>query len=215
MKTVRVAIDIWEEDWFLEMNSCHKLFVYYLFSKSNIGGVWKPNKILAERILGCKLDLDEILEDINEDKERIKVLQNGRWLLVEFFTFQYGTKLKMNNRFHISVKDIWDKNDINPSEIGVDIVEVDMGESIGSGSTKPLTKEQKEERLNKKKNSFIKDVAEFKETYHRDILNDFVEYWTEPNKSKTQLRWEMEPTFDVKRRLARFDRNDFNNRKGK
>lgn len=32
-------------------------------------------------------------------------------------------------------------------------------------------------------------------------LSKFVSYWTEPNKSGTKVRWQLQPTFDVKRRL--------------
>jgi len=35
-------------------------------------------------------------------------------------------------------------------------------------------------------------------------LRKFVDYWTEPNKSGTRTRWEMQATFDVKRRLVRW-----------
>lgn len=38
-------------------------------------------------------------------------------------------------------------------------------------------------------------------------LSKFFRYWTEPNKSGTKVRWELEKTFDVKRRLHTwFDR---------
>lgn len=41
----------------------------------------------------------------------------------------------------------------------------------------------------------------------RHEANKFHSYWTEPNKSKTRLRWEMEKTWDTKRRLSTwFDR---------
>jgi len=32
-------------------------------------------------------------------------------------------------------------------------------------------------------------------------IEKFIEYWTEPNKTGTKQRWEMQPTFEVKRRL--------------
>ena len=33
---------------------------------------------------------------------------------------------------------------------------------------------------------------------------EFLLYWTEPNKRWTKLRWELEPTFEVNRRMIRF-----------
>jgi hypothetical protein len=38
-------------------------------------------------------------------------------------------------------------------------------------------------------------------------INKFISYWTEPNKSGTKTRWEMERTFDLKRRLTTWFNN--------
>lgn len=38
-------------------------------------------------------------------------------------------------------------------------------------------------------------------------LQEFVAYWTEPNKSRTKLRWELEKTWDTGRRLKRWFKN--------
>ena len=33
------------------------------------------------------------------------------------------------------------------------------------------------------------------------MQSEFIDYWTEPNRSKTKLRYELEKTFDIARRL--------------
>lgn len=33
-------------------------------------------------------------------------------------------------------------------------------------------------------------------------ITKFLSYWTEPNKSGSKQRWELQPTFDVRRRLV-------------
>lgn len=38
-------------------------------------------------------------------------------------------------------------------------------------------------------------------------LQKFVEYWTEPNKSRTKLRWELEPTWKMSLRFKKWMRN--------
>lgn len=38
-------------------------------------------------------------------------------------------------------------------------------------------------------------------------IRKFVSFWTEPNKSGTKARWEQQPTFEVKRRLATWFNN--------
>ena len=46
--------------------------------------------------------------------------------------------------------------------------------------------------------------------YSKQMLQDFYEYWSEPNPSHTKMRFELQKTWDVNRRLARWARNNFN-----
>lgn len=48
-----------------------------------------------------------------------------------------------------------------------------------------------------------------------EMLGGFFRYWTEPNRSQTKMRWEMEPTWDLSRRLGTWEKNDVNWNKGK
>ena len=41
-------------------------------------------------------------------------------------------------------------------------------------------------------------------------LDDFVDYWTEKNIGGRKMRFQMEKTFDVVRRLKRWKRNSWN-----
>jgi len=41
-----------------------------------------------------------------------------------------------------------------------------------------------------------------------EVCKEFVDYWTETNKSGTKMKFEMEKTFCIKRRLARWQKND-------
>jgi hypothetical protein len=63
--------------------------------------------------------------------------------------------------------------------------------------------------IDKRKEDFGSKLAEFKESYSRDMLISFYEYWIEPNKSKTKMRFEMEKTWDLSLRLKKWSRNNF------
>ena len=43
--------------------------------------------------------------------------------------------------------------------------------------------------------------------YPQEMLQEFAEYWLEPNKSRTKLRFQLESTWDLSKRLARWARN--------
>ncbi len=66
-------------------------------------------------------------------------------------------------------------------------------------SVKPI-----EERFN----SFFEEVWGFVSEYDESVLNSFISYWTEKNKSKTKMRFELQKTWDTKRRLETWNRNN-------
>jgi len=70
------------------------------------------------------------------------------------------------------------------------------------------------DKIIKKEIEFKESIKPFIQKYGKDICNDFYMYWSEPNKSKTKLRYEMEKTWDVSRRLANWANRDkaFNTR---
>lgn len=67
--------------------------------------------------------------------------------------------------------------------------------------------ENKEKSLQKRKSDFEHSLIPFLGTYTSEQLREFADYWTEPNKSHTKMRYELEKTWDTARRLAYWDRN--------
>ena len=62
-----------------------------------------------------------------------------------------------------------------------------------------LTGKTKKVNLDTSSKSFSDEVYTF--NYDKEMLADFIDYWTEPNRSKTKLRYQLEKTFDIARRL--------------
>lgn len=58
-----------------------------------------------------------------------------------------------------------------------------------------------EDELEKRAGVFYKALVPYVETYGKDMIRQFYDYWTEPNKSRTKMRYELERTWDTKRRL--------------
>ena len=57
------------------------------------------------------------------------------------------------------------------------------------------------ENLEKRNKSFYESLVPYVDVYGKELIRAFYDYWTEPNKSKTKMRFELEKTWDVKRRL--------------
>lgn len=62
--------------------------------------------------------------------------------------------------------------------------------------------------IDSRKQKFASTLKEYSNIYSRDMLKDFYAYWTEPNKTNTKFRQELEKTWDVKRRLDAWSKND-------
>ena len=55
--------------------------------------------------------------------------------------------------------------------------------------------------LDYRKDLFWFSIYDFRHEYDMDLLKDFYHYWSEINKSKTKMRFEMQKTWDLKGRL--------------
>ena len=79
----------------------------------------------------------------------------------------------------------------------------------GNTTVLPLEDENINKDINRielREEIFKSDVSNFK-NYPSQMLKDFVLYWSEPNKSNTKMRFELEKTWDLKRRLERWAAN--------
>lgn len=65
-----------------------------------------------------------------------------------------------------------------------------------------------------KKEDFYNSLVPFVSVYGKEMVRAFFDYWTEPNKSQTKMRFELEKTWDLSRRLNTWaSRQGFNKNK--
>lgn len=91
----------------------------------------------------------------------------------------------------------------------------DIGGSFVSPETeKPI--ETPDELMEKRKKVFKERLYPFTKypknptgMYPAETIKDFFEYWTEPNKAQSKMRFEMEKTWDLKLRLNRWASNNY------
>lgn len=73
--------------------------------------------------------------------------------------------------------------------------------------------EEKEKELNKnniesRKLKFANTLTSYLGKYGKEFIRDFYDYWTEPNKSNTLFKQELERTWSLERRLGTWARNE-------
>ncbi len=66
---------------------------------------------------------------------------------------------------------------------------------------------KKEKNIELRSTVFVSEVYSHEE-YQKEMLQKFCNYWTEPNKSKTKMRFELEKVFDITRRLVTWASRD-------
>ena len=59
--------------------------------------------------------------------------------------------------------------------------------------------------ISNRKNDFVFEVLSF--DYDESILNGFIDYWTEPNKSNTKMKFELNKTWKTELRLKTWATN--------
>ncbi|MDR1459713.1 MAG: DUF4373 domain-containing protein [Bacteroidales bacterium] len=85
------------------------------------------------------------------------------------------------------------------------IVKESMGERDARKIAPP---NQKINDFELRKKKFMDDCTHFLDTYPKEMMREFFDYWTEPNKSKTKMRFEIEKTWDLARRLKTWENNE-------
>jgi hypothetical protein len=64
--------------------------------------------------------------------------------------------------------------------------------------------------IDTRKSKFAHTLKPFLDIYSKETIREFYDYWTEPNKSNTKFRQELQKTWSVNRRLETWNNNNFN-----
>ena len=95
-------------------------------------------------------------------------------------------------------------------------------ESVKSDSTNPTVKvkvtvkdrvkvkDKVISNINNRLADFKKSLRTYLGDYDKELLNNFYLYWTEKKPKGKKMRFEMQKTFDISRRLKRWHNNNFN-----
>lgn len=89
------------------------------------------------------------------------------------------------------------------------IVPEEEKEVESSPIVKP-TRVNKEEEMKSRERIFYNALIPFVKTYGREMIREFFDYWSEPNKSHSKMRFEQERTWDLSRRLQTWEKRSRN-----
>jgi len=79
--------EIWDKEWFQNLEPNHKLLFKFLCDKCDCAGIWEPNYKMATFIIGAQITEKDVLS-INSEKEQVQKLNNGKFFISDFISFQ-------------------------------------------------------------------------------------------------------------------------------
>jgi hypothetical protein len=128
---------------------------------------------MFENSTGRRINQEDFLKKMNTEKERIKVLENGKWFLCGFISFQYCGRLNTNNNFNRSVLETFRKNITceNTSTYLFEVCETSkrpLREVNKEQETKNEEQDKEKRVKGKKENKFIPPSFEEFEKYCSD-----------------------------------------------
>jgi hypothetical protein len=207
----------WQDEWFVDLSSIEKLLFLYLYDNCDIAGFFELSYRKISFDLGCKeAEVKGALEGLNKG---VFISNDGKCLLVKnFIKHQKNLPLNPDNKAHIGIL-----KRVSLYIQKFNNVTLDYQEGyLGIGALKPLQRgtvintvysivsiEEREKKFKESLFPFTKYAKNPEGIYPPEIIKEFFEYWKEPNKSNSKMRFEMEKTWDLKLRLVRWGNNDF------
>ena len=184
---------IWDKAWFRRLTPKTKLIWVYLLTRCDHAGIWDADWEAAEFFIGDKVNYRRLPKIITDKMQEID--GGSQYYIPSFIEFQYG-ELRENSKPHLSVlKRLKDKGLLTLKYKEKDKVK---------DKTKVKDKKIREKEFSdnvKKKAVEVKNISD-------EQINNFIYYWTESNEGGKKMKFEMQKTFDVKRRLLKWRDNN-------
>jgi hypothetical protein len=148
-------------------------------------------------MIGEWVDYDSLPDVI---KNKMKYIQGeDQYYIPSFIEFQYG-ELRENSKPHLSVlKRLKDK--------GLHRVSHTLKDK-DKDKVKDKVKVKDKESREKEFSDIVKKKAVKVENLSDEQINNFIYYWTESNEGGKKMKFEMQKTFDIKRRLVKWRDNN-------
>jgi len=205
--------DKWKDNWYSELKPLEKLLFNYLCDNCDIAGFIEviPRKIAVE-IKEEKAKIEGALKGL----ERGLILsKTGECLFIRnFLKHQKNLPLNSNNKAHQGIIkrfelysykfDIKDINEFIEGACKGLLSPTGNGNGNGNGNKGV----QGENNIDIRKKEFYNSVAIYKNEYTKDMLRLFYDYWSELNKSGKKMRFELEKTWELAKRLKTWSNND-------
>ena len=208
----------WSDSWFSNLKQLEMLLFIYLCDNCDIAGFIEVN---------MKRWASDLNTTVSSIEGALKGLQRGFVFspdgdcifIKNFLKHQKNLPLNEANKAHVgiikrfnnySVK--FDIQDINtfiqsPFEGGSKGLQRPTGNGNGNDIINNNYNNDTDNKIKSADEILIESIKPLTEKYGRELCLDFYNYWSERDRSGKKLRYQMEKTWDVEKRLARWKAN--------
>jgi hypothetical protein len=160
-------------------------------------------------------DIDSISFDLRVDKEKIEdIVENYDLFEIKGHTMFYSKSLM---RRMLALDEKRQKLASAGKKGGLSKARKMLEGKSKLGSSNKVKESKinktKVNNINKRMLLFKESLQKYKKQYGSVVLLDFYNYWSEPNPSNTKMKFELEKTFDVSRRISRWVNSPYNKNK--
>ena len=114
-------------------------------------------------------------------------------------------EVEPSNRFSLITITNYESYQTSQSES----VQQTTNESPSIDQSKPKkTKEEIKADTDKRMKAFYNSLVPYLQTYPKEMIRAFYDYWSETNKSGSKMKWEQESTWVLEKRLQRWSQHD-------
>ena len=208
--------DKWDDAWFINLKPIEKLLFNYLCDNCDIAGFIEINiKTWASQI-GTN---SKVIEGALKGLQRGLIYSETNECIYLRTFLKHQKNLPLNPEKNMAHRGILKRFELYSFKFSIiniyEFIEGAMkglgspygngiGNDIGNGK-----KEECEEKIEKREEKFRNDVYAFtNDPYPLVMLQKFCDYWTEKNKSGTKMRYDLEKTFEISRRLVTWSSRD-------
>lgn len=192
--------------WFKLLEQLGKANNHYLDISDETQIMWLTSifRISEETTISILNDLAK-LEAIDR-----YLYENHKIIFSQKFTDSITDAYRKRKNKIIEYSDILNELGIKTVQTGGTLthIPVNTPEVIPKEKDSKVKKSKEENNMDARKLKFALTLEPFLEKYGRPLLKEFYEYWTEPNKSETKFKQEMEKTWSLERRLTTWANND-------
>ncbi len=183
--------------------------VFMKYGVAGIGIYWCIIEMLYEEAGYLDtIEYERITFELRTEYDTVKdIIENFDLFIIKGTKFHSETAIdRLNKRAdksqkaRESINKRWEKYERNTN----------VKETKNESNTSKV-KDIKKKDIKERENNFKKECLKFHLLYTKEMIEDFVSYWTESNKSKSKMKFELQQTFDISRRLKKWDKNNFNN----